>query len=90
MSTRRRHLLKQGLGGMAWLLLGPAELAWGAQLLAVRVWPAQDYTRVTLESDTPLTAKHFMMSNPYRLVIDIDGLQLSPQLRELVSSIQTT
>jgi len=71
------------------LLLGPHELAWGAQLLAVRVWPADDYTRVTLESDTPLNATFFPIENPSRLVIDIEGLELSPQLRDLVRKVRS-
>lgn len=93
---KRRQLLKAGLTTAATTVaqgtlifnLGPAQLAWGAQLMAVRVWPAKDYTRVTLESDTPLSAKHFMMANPNRLVIDIEGLQLSGQLRELVRKVK--
>jgi N-acetylmuramoyl-L-alanine amidase len=74
--------------GSVLLSLGPTELAWGAQVLAVRVWPAQDYTRVTIESDAPLAAKHFLMSAPNRLVIDVDGLELSPQLRDLVRKVR--
>ncbi len=85
----RRKLLKQALGGTLVLLLGPHELAWGAQLLAVRVWPADDYTRVTLESDTPLNATFFPIENPSRLVIDIEGLELSPQLRDLVRKVRS-
>ena len=54
----------------------------------MRVWPAADYTRVTIESDAPLPATHFLIDNPTRLVIDIDGLELSPQLRELVGKVQ--
>lgn len=84
----RRRLLTQGMGGVALLVLGPNELAWGAQLVAVRVWPAQAYTRVTLESDVPLNATFFQVDNPNRLVIDIDGLELSAQLRELVSKVK--
>jgi len=57
-------------------------------VLAGRVGPASDYTRVTLESETPLQAKHFLVVNPTRLVIDIDGLELSAQLRELVSKVR--
>jgi N-acetylmuramoyl-L-alanine amidase len=91
-SMNRRQLIKAGLStaaqGTLIFNLGPGQLAWGAQLLAVRVWPAKDYTRVTLESDTPLSAKHFMMANPNRLVIDIEGLQLSSQLRELVRKVK--
>jgi N-acetylmuramoyl-L-alanine amidase len=84
----RRAWLKQASAGVAVLVLGPHELAWGAQLMAVRVWPASDYTRVTLESDTPLNATFFSVPNPNRLVIDIEGLEISPRLKELVSKVQ--
>lgn len=88
----RRLMLARGwqagvTGGVV-LLLGPTELAWGAQLVAVRVWPAKDYTRVTLESDTELVARHFMVTAPHRLVVDIDDLELSPQLRELARKVR--
>ncbi len=96
-NLHRRQLLVKGwqtcltgsvAGGLV-LTLGPTELAWGAQLLAVRVWPAKDYTRVTLESDTELAAKHFLVASPNRLVVDIDSLELSPQLRELTRKIKS-
>jgi N-acetylmuramoyl-L-alanine amidase len=84
---KRRDALR-GIGSIA-LLLGVNELAFGASILAVRVWPAAEYTRVTLESDTALSVKHFMADNPARLVIDIDGLELSPALRELVGKVRS-
>ena len=84
--TPRRRALKQ-LGGLAMLLQAP-QLAFGAEIVAVRVWPAADYTRVTIESDTALVARHTLFSGPDRLVIDIDGLELSPQLRELVGKVR--
>ncbi len=89
----RRRALKLGgalisAPGSVLLSLGPAQLAWGAQVLAVRVWPAQDYTRVTIESDAPLGARHFLVASPNRLVIDVEGLELSPQLRELVRKVR--
>ena len=83
--TRREWL--GGAGALA-LSLGAGDLAWGAGLVAVRVWPATDYTRVTLESDTPLVAKHSLVDNPPRLVIDISGLELSPALRDLVGKVR--
>jgi N-acetylmuramoyl-L-alanine amidase len=82
---KRRHLLH---AGAAVLTLGPMELAWGAAIVAVRVWPAQDYTRVTIESDKALSARHFVTEAPERLVVDIDGLELSPALRELVGKVR--
>jgi len=87
MKPARRALLRRG--GALVLLLGGRELAWGAGIIAVRVWPADDYTRVTIESDTPLSARHFVADNPSRLVVDIDGLELSPALRELVGKVRS-
>jgi N-acetylmuramoyl-L-alanine amidase len=86
---RREALARLGRqGGALALLLGTGEIAFGATLLAVRVWPAEAYTRVTLESDSRLPTKHFQAENPSRLVIDIEGLELSPQLRELVGKVR--
>jgi len=58
------------------------------QILAVRVWPAPEYTRVTLENDTDLKTEHFLIPDPPRLVVDIDGLGLSPTLKSLVAKIE--
>ena len=85
-SASRRHALR-AMGALA-LGLGTRELAFGAAIVAVRVWPAEEYTRVTIESDAPLSEKHFLAENPSRLVIDVDGLELSPQLRELVGKVK--
>jgi N-acetylmuramoyl-L-alanine amidase len=74
--------------GAAVLLLGARDLAFGASIVAVRVWPAADYTRITIESDAPLAEKHFLADTPSRLVIDIDGLELSPALREIVGKVR--
>ena len=82
----RRDALKR-VGSL--VLLQAPQLAFGAEIVAVRVWPAADYTRVTLESDTALVARHSLVSSPERLVIDIDGLELSAQLRELVGKVRS-
>jgi N-acetylmuramoyl-L-alanine amidase len=83
---KRRDLMRQG-GALA-LLLGAGDLAHGATILAVRVWPAADYTRVTIESDQALAARHFMTDGPPRLVVDIDQLELSATLRELLGKVR--
>ncbi|MDB5818206.1 MAG: N-acetylmuramoyl-L-alanine amidase, partial [Rhizobacter sp.] len=85
MNRTRRHALRAM--GAAVLLLRVADVALGATIVAVRVWPADDYTRVTIESDTALEASHFMAENPARLVIDVNGLELSSALRDLVGKI---
>ena len=83
---KRRDLLR---GGSLVLCLGATDLVFGATIVAVRVWPAADYTRVTIESDQPLAARNFLAENPNRLVVDIDNLELSPALRELVGAIRS-
>ncbi len=84
--SRRRAALAR-MGSLV-LLLGSGQIAFGATILAVRVWPAKDYTRVTIESDQALAARHFITESPLRVVIDVDGLELSAALRELVGKIR--
>ncbi|MBX3633557.1 MAG: AMIN domain-containing protein, partial [Simplicispira sp.] len=81
----RRALLRAG--GLV-LLLGRQQIARGATILAVRIWPAPEYSRVTLESDGPLKARQFFVTTPPRLAVDIEGIDLSPELRELVAKVR--
>ena len=81
----RRAVLR---AGTLVLLLGTQQIARGATIVAVRVWPAQDYSRVTIESDGPLVAKQFFVTTPPRLAVDIEGIDLSPELRELVAKVK--
>jgi N-acetylmuramoyl-L-alanine amidase len=81
---KRRALLRQGT---LVLLLGGAQIARGAAILGVRVWPASDYTRVTIESDTPLRTTQQFIANPPRMALDIEGIELAPALRELVGKV---
>ncbi|MDE2121376.1 MAG: N-acetylmuramoyl-L-alanine amidase [Betaproteobacteria bacterium] len=83
---RRRFLLQSS--SVALVLAAPG-IARGATIVAVRVWPASEYTRVTLESDQSLSATHFMVPDPPRLVVDVKGLQLDAQLRELVGKVRS-
>ncbi|MDO9360188.1 MAG: N-acetylmuramoyl-L-alanine amidase [Polaromonas sp.] len=81
----RRQLLQIG---STVLLLGVQHIARGASIVAVRVWPAEDYTRLTIESDGELSAKQFFISEPPRLAVDIEGIDLIPALRELVAKVK--
>jgi N-acetylmuramoyl-L-alanine amidase len=82
---KRRVLLQ---GGSIALLLGVHEIARGATIVAVRVWPAADYTRVTIESDGRLNSQQLVVGSPPRLAVDIEGIDLNPALRELVGKIK--
>ncbi len=84
---KRRRLIE---GGVLVLLLGAQHLARGATILAVRVWPAPDYSRVTIESDTLLTFTQTFVPNPPRLAVDVRGIDLNPALKELVAKVGPT
>jgi N-acetylmuramoyl-L-alanine amidase len=83
----RRTVLKAGATLLLSLIAPGAARA--SQIVAVRVWPAADYTRVTLENDSKLKATHFMVKDPHRLVVEIEGLDLDAKLKSLVAKIQS-
>ncbi|MCZ8284239.1 MAG: N-acetylmuramoyl-L-alanine amidase, partial [Bacteroidia bacterium] len=82
----RRNALQ--LGSLV-LLLGVQHIARGASIVAVRVWPSKDYTRLTIESDGEIKARQFFVAEPPRLAVDIEGIDLIPALRELVAKVKS-
>jgi N-acetylmuramoyl-L-alanine amidase len=54
---------------------------------SARIWPAQDYTRLTIESRNAIRHNMFTLSDPDRLVIDLERVELSDTLNELTSKI---
>ena len=81
---QRRQLVK--LTGLLLTSTFP-KWTWASQLLATRIWPADEYTRITLESDTPLRYTHTLLQNPPRLAVDITGLSFNPTLQSLASRV---
>jgi N-acetylmuramoyl-L-alanine amidase len=71
------------------LFFGEAEIAWGAKILGVRIWPAEDYTRITLESDKALPITQQLLTNPDRLVVDVQGMELNSTLKDLVAKVKS-
>ncbi len=80
----RRDLLKFA-GGALVLLVSP--LAAAASLVAVRVWPADDYTRITLEGSRELKFSHLLVKDPDRLVVDLEDVELDSVLQTLPSKV---
>jgi N-acetylmuramoyl-L-alanine amidase len=70
-------------------LLGliPTAQALGS-VTAVRIWPAQDYTRITLEANQAFTYKMSMIKNPDRVVMDIENIDLNQVIKSLAEKIQ--
>jgi N-acetylmuramoyl-L-alanine amidase len=86
--SSRRQLLKAGGAAALLLLVTPTALA-GAKpgIVAVRVWPAADYTRVTLEHEGELKFSYFALKDPERLVVDIEGVEFNGVLETLAGKI---
>jgi N-acetylmuramoyl-L-alanine amidase len=82
---KRRTFLETGA---VVLTLGVSPLARGANIITVRIWPAPEYSRVTIESDSALSTTHTFVANPPRLAVDITGVTLNPALKELVAKVQ--
>jgi N-acetylmuramoyl-L-alanine amidase len=85
---RRRDVLKFAAASLTLLVsrAGAGATA-GSSVLAVRVWPASDYTRVTLEHDQPIKYSHLLVKDPERLVLDLEGVEFNSVLQTLPSKI---
>ena len=54
---------------------------------SARVWPAREYTRVTVESLKPISNDQMILKNPDRLVIDLHDIELNDDLKNLSTKI---
>ena len=83
-SPRRRYFMRSVslLGLMA---VTPIRVlaATASSIVAVRVWPAEDYTRVTIEHKGLVKFTHSIVHNPERLVVDIEGIELNGVMKTL-------
>jgi N-acetylmuramoyl-L-alanine amidase len=81
-----RRLAGNGLVALA-LFLGLAGAQ--AQVVSTRIWPAKDYTRVTLETKAEIKFQLFSVKDPERLVLDLEGVEIGPALTELHGKVAT-
>lgn len=84
----RRDVLKFAAASLTLLVsrVGAGATA-ASSILAVRVWPARDYTRVTLEHDQAIRYSHMLVKDPERLVLDLEGVEFNSVLQMLPSKI---
>lgn len=68
---------------LCWLPQAQAAI----EITAARIWPAQDYTRLTIESRKSIRYNMFAIGNPDRLVVDLDNVELGPALNELARKV---
>jgi len=95
---RRRHVVRFSIArrrACRWLLLPAAQLlvpgpVWSAaaRIASARLWPAQDYTRVIIEGPAPIPHQLRALKDPNRVVLDLEGVELSPELERLPTYVQ--
>jgi N-acetylmuramoyl-L-alanine amidase len=85
----RRELIKFAAASLLLLLApkGKAAVVRSPGVLAIRVWPAEDYTRVTIELAAPLKFSHFLVKDPERLVVDLEGIEFTRVLESLSDKV---
>src|SRR5437867_3780917 len=82
---------------LQWLLLPAAQLlasipAWAtaARIASARLWPAEEYTRLILEAPTALPHQLIVLADPHRIVLDLEGVELTSELQQLGSRVQAS
>ncbi|HYL18586.1 MAG TPA: AMIN domain-containing protein, partial [Burkholderiales bacterium] len=73
--------------GLLLLCVAPLLCEAAVSISAVRVWPAPEYTRITIESAKPIEYSLFTTKNPDRLVVDLEDVDRSGQLDGLPARI---
>ena len=68
---------------LALLFVGAAQ----AQVLSTRIWPARDYTRLTIESKEEIQYSIFSIKDPARLVLDLEVAEVPPALTDLGAKV---
>lgn len=69
---------------LAWL---PQQAYAATAIGSARIWPSQDYTRLTLESKQAIRHNMFSIKNPERLVIDLEEVEIDDTLNNLAKLI---
>ena len=81
-----QHMLKYLM--LCGLMFAPWAQA--LQLSAVRLWPSPDYTRITLEAAEPVVYRYFLLNNPDRLVVDLQGVEADTGLSALPAFVNAS
>lgn len=96
-NQQRRNLIKFGFFSGLTLLISSKKSAADDlidqiandstnQIVSVRIWPSDVYTRLTIEAEQGIKAKYFNLSNPTRFVIDIQNSTLNTVLKSLTQN----
>ena len=88
--ARSEARIRQCCRTLALIVLALAAVADSAaadRISAVRIWPAQDYTRVTIEADRPLRHELLLVKNPERLVLDLEDVDIASVQQQIAGKV---
>lgn len=74
-------------GAVLAMMVSPVGMAGTSRMVAARVWPAEEYTRVTLESAADVKFTSMVLRGPDRLVVDLQDVTLDSVLRSLPEKV---
>ena len=83
---RRRALRALVVPAVGALVAFPA-LAKAARIASARIWPAHEYTRLILETPTAVSHRLLVLTDPNRIVLDLDAVELTPELQQLSARV---
>ena len=87
---RRKFLGWLGAPAVATIASMLPSTASAIAVRSARLWPAKEYTRVTIESGAPIIHQMLQVRNPDRLVLDLEGVELTSELQQLASKLSAT
>ena len=89
-SLERRRLCGWLLVPAAQLFVPSAAWASAAKIASARLWPAQEYTRVVIEAPSAVAHDVASLRDPNRVVLELAGVALTPELAQLPSRVQAS
>ena len=87
MARRCAEALVAGVVALILLHIAAPALA-GEPVVAARLWPSPDYTRLTLETRNEIKYSVFSVADPERLVLDLQGVDFGPALESLPRNLR--
>jgi len=83
---RRRALRALVVPAVGAMVPFPA-FATAGRIASARIWPAQEYTRLILETRAAVSHRLIGLKDPPRIVLDLDAVELTPELQQLSASV---
>ena len=76
------------LSVLLFLLSLPTFTYAAGEVIATRIWPSPEYTRITLESESIIKYEQMILQNPERIVVDLKNIPIGHALKNLPTEVK--